>query len=88
MGLEEKQGGAKGSPKSDKQHSRPRRDMAGQREIYPQKNKHRRSDFPSVTPDPGRCYRILAKFQRKVTRTKNSRPSQLSIEFRNKKYHV
>lgn len=53
-GLEEKQGGAKGSPKSDEQHSRPRRDMRGEQEIYLQKNEHRRPDFPSATPDPGR----------------------------------
>lgn len=52
-GLEE-QGGAKGSPQSDEQHSRPRRDMRGEQEIYLQRNEHRRPDFPSATPDPGR----------------------------------
>ena len=54
MGLEEKQERAKGSPESDEQHSRPRRDMRGQQEIYLQRNEHRRPDFPSATPDPGR----------------------------------
>lgn len=53
-GLEEKQEGAKGSPESDEQRSRPRRDMRGEREIYLQRNEHHRPDFPSATPDPGR----------------------------------